>query len=74
MPIGSDVTISSPSLHRRNETLTLLMNAIEKRAAAVREFKRQHDIAEKALERANSAILDRLNGVVALPGSNESPS
>jgi hypothetical protein len=74
---SSDLKISSPAQVRKSETLALLINAIEKRARAVEEFRDQHDIAERALERANGAILDRLNGISVLQnecGAQESSS
>lgn len=75
--LSSDMKNSNPSQTRKSETLALLMNAVEKRSKAVAEFKIQHDMAEKALERANGAILDRLNGITLLPterGVQESSS
>jgi hypothetical protein len=41
----------------------LLVNLIEQRTVALREFRIQHNAAEKALERANAAIRDRMNGL-----------
>jgi hypothetical protein len=41
----------------------LLESLIEQRSTALREFRIQHNAAEKALERANAAIRDRMNGL-----------
>jgi hypothetical protein len=40
----------------------LLANLIEQRSIALRDFRIQHNAAEKALERANAAIRERMNG------------
>ena len=45
------------------QPLALLVNLIEQRSIALQEFRIQHNAAEKALERANAAIRDRMNGL-----------
>jgi hypothetical protein len=58
-----------PRKQKYQNSVTELFALLEKKKLAATEFKSQHEDAEKAFERANTVIRERLTGSTALNGS-----
>ncbi len=60
---NSECYVSNFETESRSDGCSRSINAlIEKRSISIEEFRRHHDDAERALERANEAIRERMSG------------